>query len=158
MSCLCDKHHDLPLRRRQAIFCPHCPVVNLICINFVRSHINHWFNGKDHSRYHEYTCIFFGSVTYPRIFVKLKTYPMSADFSDNCVSILHCVLVHSTSHISDRCPWFYLLKAKLYTFFCHTDKFFLLRAYLSDTEHTGGIRKISLIDGRYIYIDNISFF
>ena len=90
--------------------------------------------------------------------MELKAYTMSANFSDNGVTVFHCMFVHSTSHISDRSPWFYLLKAKLYTFFCHTDKFFLLRAYLSDTEHTGGIRKISLINGGYIYIDNITFF
>lgn len=90
--------------------------------------------------------------------MKLKTYTMSANFSHNCIAVFHCMFVYSTSHISDRCPWFYLFKAKLYAFFCHTDKLLLLRTYLSNTEHTGGIRKISLINGGYIYIDNITFF
>lgn len=52
-SVLCYKDSYLPLGRRFAVGCGYSPAVCFIGDSFGCAHIDHWFNCKHHSGYHE---------------------------------------------------------------------------------------------------------
>ena len=108
------------------------------------SHINHRFNGENHSRYHEHTCSGFLDISHPGVLMKLQSYPVSADFSYHGIAVRVRMLIHRLTHISQISPGLYFFQTFLHTFLCHLHQLFLLAADFSDTEHTGGIRKIAV--------------
>ena len=82
---------------------------------------------------------------------------MSADFFYNRISIFLSMRIDCISNITKMSPWFCSSKTKFKAFFCDFYETFSTFGYLSDFEHSRRIRKISIENGGYVNIDDVTF-
>ena len=90
--------------------------------------------------------------------MEFQSYTMSSNLFYHRITLAHGIHMNRMSHISQRFPWLHFHQSHLNGFFCHLYQTFLIRTHFPDTKHSGCIRKITVVDGRHIHIDNISFF
>ena len=83
---------------------------------------------------------------------------MSANFTDDGISVLVGMVRNCLCNISQKAPWFYFSKSQLYTFLSNFDQVCRIFGNFADAEHSGRIRKITVVDGGNIHIDNIAVF
>ena len=103
-----------------------------------------WLNGENHTGHQQHAGSLFPDIAHPRILMEFQANTMSADFFYNCVAIFKCMHMNSVTHISNRFPWFYLGNTDFHAFLGNADQLLLLRAYVSDAEHTGRIGVIAI--------------
>ena len=88
--------------------------------------------------------------------MEFQTYTMTADLTNDSITIGKSMIMYCLTHISKESPWLYFSQSKLHTFLRYFYQLLLLRAYLTNTEHSGRIREISIQNGRAVNIYNIS--
>ena len=90
--------------------------------------------------------------------MKFQANTVAANFTYNGIPVSISMIVNCLTHITQKTPGLYFLKSKFYTFFRYLNQFLFLRAYFPNAEHPGRIGKISVQNGRTVYIDNIPLF
>ena len=81
---------------------------------------------------------------------------VATDFYHDAVSVFPGMIVDNLCHIAQEIPWLHHRKPQIDTFPGYLNKLSLFFTYLSDTIHSGRVREISPVNGRYIDIDNIT--
>ena len=83
--------HVFYLSRKSVIFGINRPVIVFINKEFRTAFVDHWFDGKDHTRNQKHFASLWCNIAYPRFFVEFKTNTMSADFLYNRIAICFCM-------------------------------------------------------------------
>ena len=90
--------------------------------------------------------------------MELDADTVSTDFADNRISICIDIIMHCLPHVAEEAPRFYLFETFEHCFLCDINEFLLLRADITDTEHTGRVGEIAVQDCRAVYVDDITGF
>ena len=119
--------------------------------------IDHWLDGKNHSRSQHGVGSFFSDISDPWVLVKLESNSVSANLTNHGVAVFVGMVGYRLCNIPQEAPRLDLLQSQLHALFCHLDQIGCLLAHLTDAEHTGGVGIIAIVNGGNIHIDNISF-
>ena len=86
-----------------------------------------------------------------------KTDAVTADLFHDRVAVGACVGVDGVSDITQVAPRFCRCEPELYTLFRDADETLGALRDFSHFEHAGCVRIISVQDGGYVHVDNITF-
>lgn len=155
MSFICNENSMLPLSREWTIFRLCSPI---IFIKFwgIFSKIHHWLNSEYHSGLHLGSCIFCCLMVYIGFLMKLKTNSMPCIITNHWISSRLDILRYCISNITKKIPWSNFCYTDFPSFFCYCDQIFCFFTHISYRIHTRCITKISIYNGSYINIENIS--
>ena len=108
MPCLCHQHHDFPLCGRQPVVGTDGPPVFFILPDVLLAHVHHRFDGKDHSRNHQHSAVFFGRIADPGILVELEAPVfLGGPVADDQLFFIHTLgdLIPDSAPIIDGLYW-----------------------------------------------------
>ena len=96
-------------------------------------------------------------IANPRLLMEFKSYSVTADLTDDRITICVSMIMDCLSHISEESPRTDCFESLINTFLCYLNEALFLRGNFSDTEHSRRIREISVKNGGTIHIDDIAF-
>ena len=97
-------------------------------------------------------------MLYIRFFMEFHAYTVSAEVAHDAESVFLGMFLNSGTHIAQLFPRLCGGNTNFHTLFRHLDQFAHFGTYVADHKHAGGVREVSIVNGRDIHIDNISVF
>ena len=76
--------------------------------------------------------------------MELQPHTVSADLTNDRITVSISVIMNRLTHVSKKSPRMDRFKSFINAFLCYLNEALFLRGNLSDTEHSRGIREISV--------------
>ena len=109
MTLIGHQYHQLPLCGRAAILGIDLPLVVDVGADIGFAHVDHRFNGKDHTRSHNHLCSLWCYIADIWIFMEFQANTVTANVRNNGVSVHIGMFTDSVANVTQESPWFYLL-------------------------------------------------
>ena len=147
-----------PLSRKATVRSINSPFVSSVYENVAFTCVNHRFYSKNHTGNEKHTGSAFTNVANERFFVELYAYAVTAKFFYNTVAVFFSKCGNCSANVTNSAPSFSSFNTAFQTFFSNINKLFSFGIYFANHKHTGSVCIVTIINGRNVYVYNVTAF